>query len=370
MDTEEIRDWLALSCIPGLGPAGCRALVAHCGGPGLALRAGKAALDAVPGVRKEALAALASGPSYRQADEELARAAAAGTSIIVWADPAYPELLRAIHNPPLLLYVKGSTALLNDPGVGVVGARAASDYGMRAAYRLAGQMAGRGLVVISGLALGIDAAAHRGALAAGGATVAVLGSGVDIVYPEHNRKLYEQIAAQGALVSEYPMTTAPEAFRFPARNRIISGLGLGILVVEAARRSGSLITAHMALEQGREVFAVPGRVDSMKSEGTHRLLQEGAKLVHTVEDILEELPGYGGRQGRGSVGAEAAAVVMPELTPEEEIVLAFLDVYPKNIEEVILSTGFSAQRAGELLMLLELKGCVTSMPGKQFQKSG
>jgi len=369
--TEELRAWLALSFIPGLGPAGCRALVAHCGGPGQALRAGQAALAAVPGVRREALAALvaqARGPSWREADEELARVAAAGARILVWADPDYPELLRTIHNPPLMLYVKGRADLLRAPGMAVVGARAASDYGLRAAHRLAGQMTDRGLVIISGLALGIDAAAHRGALAAGGGTVAVLGSGVDVAYPEQNRPLYEQIASQGALVSEYPMGTAPEPFRFPARNRIISGLGLGILVVEAARRSGSLITAQLALEQGREVFAVPGRVDSLKSEGTHRLLQEGAKLVQTVEDILEELPGHGGRPGHGPVVAAAAEAV--DLSPAEELVVAFLDVYPKNIEEIILGTGFSAQRAGELLMLLELKGCITSMPGKQFQKSG
>ncbi len=367
MAGDEIRDWLTLSFVPGLGPAGCRALAAHYGGPGQALRAGQASLAGVPGVRKEALLALASGVSRQKADEELARTEAAGVRIIAWTDSDYPALLRTIHNPPLLLYVKGRAALLTEPGVGVVGARAAADYGRKAPHPLAGQMAGRGLVIISGLALGIDAAAHRGALAAGGGTVAVLGSGVDVAYPEQNRQLYEQIGAHGALVSEYPMSTAPEAFRFPARNRIISGLCQGILVVEAARRSGSLITAQMALEQGREVFAVPGRVDSMKSEGTHRLLQEGAKLVHTVEDILEELPGHGGRPRRGPVVAAVADVV--EMTPDEELVFALLDVYPKNIEEIILATGFSAQRAGELLMLLELKGCVTSMPGKQFQKS-
>jgi DNA processing protein len=369
VDSEELRDWLALSYTPGLGSGGSRALVEHCGGPGAALRAGQRGL-AVPGVRKDVLAALRKGPFYRQADEELQRAAVAGVRILVWADPRYPELLRTIHNPPVLLYIKGRPELLQGPGIGVVGARAASEYGLQAAQCLASRLAERGLVVISGLALGIDSAAHRGALAVAGDTVAVLGCGVDIAYPAHNRRLYDQIAVQGALVSEYPLGTEPEPFRFPARNRIISGLGMGILVVEAARRSGSLITAHLALEQGREVFAVPGRVDSMKSEGAHRLLQEGAKLVHTVDDILEELPLSKFHQAGGGAIRDTAGPEPGDLGSDEVALRTFLDVYPKNIDQVILGTGLSAQRCCEALLLLELKGYVATLPGKRFQKIG
>jgi DNA processing protein len=359
-----LLDWLALASTPGLGPAGMRLLIECFGGPGQVLAASRAEIERVPGLRRPVLAALGQPPAREAAERELARTRQQGIAILTWDHPAYPALLRNIPDPPLLLFAKGNLDGLGQPGLGVVGARAATSYGRQIAESLSFQLARRGLVIISGFALGIDAAAHRGALRAGGRTVAVLGNGLDMIYPEQNRNLFDKIAETGTLVSEYPLGTKPDAFRFPARNRIISGLSLGVLVVEAAKRSGSLITARQALDQGREVFAVPGRVDSWKSEGTHRLLQEGAKLVFRAEDILEELPP--GLTGRPA--AKTGAPPLEPLSPEEEQLLALLDVYQQSIDELIQQTGWSAGKVTELLLLLELKQCIESLPGKQYQR--
>jgi DNA processing protein len=226
---------------------------------------------------------------------------------------------------------------------------------------MATELARNDLVITSGFALGIDTAAHRGALAAGGRTIAVMGCGLDIVYPSQNKKLHEQIASLGAIISETPMGTMPEGFRFPARNRIISGLSLGVVVVEAAHRSGTLITAHQALEQGRDVFAIPGRIDSPKSEGCHRLIQEGAKLVHNAADILEEL-------ALTAAPAAEAQAQAPPLPPEEGKVFSLLEVYPRNIEEIIQAAQLPAHRISEILLNLELLGLVAPLPGKQYQR--
>ncbi|MDH3392718.1 MAG: DNA-processing protein DprA, partial [Desulfobulbaceae bacterium] len=285
-------DWLRLSLTSGLGAAGCRRLVDHFGSPGRVLSAPRAELARISGIRKTTLDGIGSIETGRTAETTLQQALDDGQTLLCWDDPEYPARLRTIHDPPVLLYLKGSPQVVNSAGIAVVGARAASTYGLQMAERFSKDLASRGLTIISGLALGIDSTAHTGALAVKGTTVAVLGCGIDIVYPARNRKLFDKISETGAIVSEYPPGTPPDGFRFPARNRIISGLSLGVLVVEAAKRSGSLITAHLALEQGREVFAMPGRVDSGKSEGSHRLLQEGAKLVHSVTDILEELPTF------------------------------------------------------------------------------
>ncbi|MDT8334860.1 MAG: DNA-processing protein DprA, partial [Desulfurivibrionaceae bacterium] len=283
---EILEEWLTLYLTPGLGSGGCRHLVDHFGSPAAVLQASPQDLQKVPGrIGKKGCAAIGRRETRLAAKKELHRAAAAGIEIICRDSDDFPAWLLNIPDPPLLLYVKGRTAALNSPGIGIVGSRAASSYGLKMAADLARQLARQGLTVISGLALGIDAAAHRGALAADGKTVAVLGCGLDIIYPAQNRELFAAIPAHGAIVSEYPLGTKPDSFRFPARNRIISGLGLGVVVVEAAQRSGSLITAGHALDQGREVFAVPGRADSVKSTGTHRLLQAGAKLVLGINDI-------------------------------------------------------------------------------------
>lgn len=361
--------WLTLHLTQGLGPAACKRLADFFGGPQKALEADRQALLKVPGIKKPAAEALAREPASELAKQEIDKAKNLGVSIITWDDETYPALLRNIHNPPTVLYVKGPVEYLNSPCLAVVGARAATSYGRQVSEDISYQLARRGITIVSGLALGVDAAAHNGALNAGGMTIAVLGCGIDVVYPHQNKKLFEKIVDKGLLISEYPFGTRPESFRFPARNRIISGLALGVLVVEAARRSGSLITAELALEQGREVYAVPGMVHSPKSEGTHRLLQEGAKLVQHVDNIIEELPLRESAAGQESATHDDhTRNADQEISPEEKKLFSFLEVYPKPIDEIIAATGMTASAVNELLLMLELKGMVESLPGKQYQK--
>lgn len=370
MDSGELLDWLTLSFVPGLGPSGGRRLVEHFGSPGRALAASAAELQQVargrPGWAKN-FAAQRRRTEDRAA-AELTACGRAGVAILPLTDPAYPELLKHIPDPPLLLFVKGVAAVLNAPAVAIVGSRASSSYGRRVAAQFGTALAEHGLVVTSGLALGIDSEAHAGALAAaGGRTVAVLGCGLDQIYPRENLQFFRKIPDSGALVSEYPLGTRPESFRFPARNRIISGLSLGVVVVEATRRSGSLITARHALEQGREVFAVPGQVDSIKSAGAHGLLQEGAKLVQSVADILEELPLAAIQTGNEPGGRKETA---PDhaLGSEEATLFGLLEVYPRHVDDLVHLSGLSAQRVSEFLLLLELKGLVESQPGNLFRR--
>lgn len=360
-------EWLRLSLTAGLGAAGCRRLVEHFGSPGRVLAAPRAELAKVAGIRKTTLAGIGANDTTRAAEATLQKVHDNEQTLLCWDDPEYPARLRTIHDPPVLLYLKGSLPVVNSDGIAVVGARAASTYGLQMAERFSKDLAARGLTIISGLALGIDSNAHAGALSVKGKTVAVLGCGLDIVYPARNRKLFEEIAAIGALVSEYPPGTPPDGFRFPARNRIISGLALGVLVVEAAKRSGSLITAQLALEQGREVFAMPGRIDSGKSEGSHRLLQEGAKLVHSVNDIVEELPTF-------SSSSPAKTNQLPpvdqiaDLDQDSQTLMAVLDVYPQTIDNLIVATGLPAGLVGEKLVLLELADLIQVLPGKLYQR--
>jgi DNA processing protein len=369
---KKIQSWLALSLVPGMGPVTCNKLVAHFGSPEKVLAASSPNLTAVASLRKESLAAL-SGEGRQHLEElankEIERAAEKNIVIIPCDDPLYPALLKNIHDPPVVLYVLGAPELLNCRGLGIVGSRAATHYGKDIAQQMAGSLSRQGFTIISGLALGIDTAAHNGALAAEGKTIAVLGCGLDIVYPPSNHNLYKRIASAGAVVSEYPLGTKPDSFRFPARNRIISGLSLGIVVVEAANRSGSLITASHALEQGREVFAVPGRIDSVKSAGTHTLLQQGAKLVHSINDIVEEFPANVFQQSVEEAGMkEDEQVFFENLSQDEAELFGFIGVYPRTFDEIIKESGFTAQRTNEVLLLLELKGIIEPLPGKSYQR--
>jgi DNA processing protein len=367
----QLQSWLALHLIPGLGPVSCLKLAAHFSGPDKVLTASVADLGHVCRLRQETLAALSDAGRHNllvQAEKEIKAAADKNIKILACDDPLYPYLLRNIHDPPPVLYVLGNPAMLNGKGIGMVGSRAATHYGREIARKMANTLASYGYNIISGMALGIDTAAHKGALEAEGGTIAVLGCGLDIIYPPSNRKLYQDIASSGAVVSEYPFGTKPENFRFPARNRIISGLSVGIVVVEAANRSGSLITARHALEQGREVFAVPGRIDSVKSEGTHNLLQQGAKLVHSINDIVEEFSFAAPHENQANA-PDHNSKNAPVLNPEEAVLLACLDVYPQTVDELVRDSGFTPQKINELLLLLELKGLIESLPGKSFQKS-
>ena len=364
--------WLTLSLVPRLGPVTCRRLVASFGSPEAVLEAGIVDLRGACTLHRESLEALGgAGRAHLEAtaQEEFAHAAAREITLIPCDDPRYPTLLQQIHDPPVLLYLRGNVAALNSRCIALVGSRSASHYGISVASMLAKDLAGLGFTVVSGMALGIDGAAHRAVLDAGGRTIGVLGCGLDIVYPPGNNRLFQEIIATGAIVSEYPLGSRPESFRFPARNRIISGLSFGVVVIEAANRSGSLITAGHALEQGREVFAVPGRIDSMKSSGTHTLLKQGAKLVHSVQDIIEEFqPGTLGCEAReGELHADTEKVA--DLDPDEAALFALLDVYPLTIDEIARISGFAPQRTSELLLLLELKGLVESLPGKNYKRS-
>lgn len=364
MDT--ILNWLTLHLTTGLGPAGVRELLSTFETPSQILKASSKELLHVKGIKQNVADSLTKSPPIKLAEQELEKASRLGVDIISFQDERYPALLRQIYNPPIVLYVKGRTDLLTRPSLAVVGSRAATSYGIKIARQLSRDLSGK-LTIVSGLALGIDTAAHNGALEAKGTTIAVLGCSLDITYPRQNTRLARMIEnSNGATISEYPFQTQPDAFRFPARNRIISGMSLGVLVVEAAERSGSLITARQALEEGREVFAIPGRVDSIKSNGTHRLLKEGAKLVHTVDDILEEFQGLWPQEDKSlSVANKANSTV--SYTDTEQKIINVLDAYPKHIDSIISETGLDIKLINESLLLLELKNAIEALPGQQYR---
>ena len=310
-------------------------------------------------------------------DEEQGLAAQAGCAVLTPADAGYPAPLREIYDPPAVIYMKGRWSEADDRiAVAIVGSRHCSHYGERTAGHLAYELALRGVTVVSGMARGIDAAAHWGALKAAGRTLAVLGNGLSSIYPPEHRELAEAIAQHGAVISEYPMRMKPLGHNFPRRNRLISGLSLGVVVVEAAAKSGALITADQALEQGREVFAVPGNIGSLTSEGTHHLLKQGAKLVTSVEDILEELrlkpmERVTGPSGKVSDTSPARKVSDTFVSDEERLVLEHLNAdEPHDIDELVAATGLSASACAATLLGLEVKRFVKQLPGKRFVAQG
>jgi DNA processing protein len=364
----DILDWVSLALVPGLGVTGLRRLVDSFGGPDGVLLASPKERSQVVGIRAEALIGLSDTDEVRtRGENELERLARLGAQAICLEDQSYPFLLRQTNSPPSVLYVLGKIELFASGCVAIVGSRSATSYGRRIASTLARDLAVRGVTVVSGLALGIDAEAHAGALSASGATIAVLGCGLDVIYPQQNRSLYEQIQTAGLLVTEYPLGTNPEGFRFPARNRIISGMSYGVVVVEAARRSGSLITAELALDEGRDVFAVPGQVDSFKSAGAHWLLQQGAKLVISAEDILDELPGL---QGVPQESNEDSRVALRAagLDPAPLALLEKIEPYAMKRDALIAGSGLSPGRVAEFLLLLELEGLVEMLPGDEIRR--
>ena len=365
-----IRDWLALTFIPGLGSATIHRLVTYFGSPTNILSAQKKDLLEVEGIGKK-LAGVMTGSgraseARERADRLIENAARTNCRILCPEDVQYPQVLHAISDQPVILFCQGKIETLKKPAVAIVGSRAATTYGKRVSYQLAYELARNDVCVVSGMAMGIDGEAHAGALVGGGATIGVLGCGVDVKYPHQHADLFQQVAENGLLVSEYSFGTPPEGFRFPERNRIISGISLGTVVVEASLKSGSLITATLALDQGRDVFAVPGRIDSPKSKGTHRLLQEGAKLVSSVDDILEELDVAGlRRHNDAKPHVNAEQVVLPE---KEEQLLSYLDVYPVTIDELVSQSGYDSASVFHLLLELELKGIVRQLPGQQYER--
>ena len=358
---DELLPWFELKSVPGVGNHLFKRLIERFGSPAAALRAPVAELGRVEGISRRTVDAMRSHRAPDAGRVEIEAACRGGFRIVTLSDPAYPRLLREIPDPPPMLYVHGELEGLERP-IAVVGSRHATAYGVDTTHRLCADLAAVGCTVVSGMAVGIDAAAHEGALAGGGRTVAVLGSGLAKVYPPQHRRLFDRIAARGAVVSEFPIDADPEAHHFPVRNRIISGMSLGTVVVEATRNSGSLITARLAAEQNREVFAVPGSVQSFKSTGTHTLIKEGAKLVENVQDILSEL-------GYAAAPPDVRAVrsqTHPPLTAEETDVLGALGPYPLHIDELVRTLSIDAGTLSGILLHLELKGLVTQQPGKFF----
>jgi len=365
---ESVADWISLSLVQGLGNAGYWRLLDYFHSPAEVLRASPEALRRVPGIRAKQIAGLSSGNTLiERGREELAKLEAMGGEALSFEDSDYPASLKQISDPPPVIYISGRKKLLNVCSIAIVGSRAATVYGRRTAHSLAASLARCSVAVVSGLAHGIDAEAHAGTLDAGGETIAVLGCGLDVVYPRENRNLYRRILDSGVLVSEYPLGTQPEGFRFPARNRIIAGISKGVVVVEAAKKSGSLITAHLALDYGREVFAVPGQVDSHKSEGAHWLLQQGAKMVLRAEDILEEFPGsvVPSTAGRSNgMGAGAA-----DLDPDAVSLLNHIEPYAQTRDQLLERSGLSPARMSELLLFLELENLIEVLSGDRVRKT-
>ncbi|MFI5354311.1 MAG: DNA-processing protein DprA [Desulfobaccales bacterium] len=375
--------WLALKSIPGVGPVLFQRLLARFGEPASVFQSRCEDLLAVKGVNRDLARDILGFRNWDRVEAELARLAAAGVEVLLQTDPRFPTRLQQIPYPPPLLFLKGTLLPQDDLALALVGTRAASYYGLKTCRRLAGALAVRGVTVVSGLARGIDTAAHQGALENSGRTLAVLGCGLDVVYPPENQKLYAQIPEQGALISEFPLSTPPEAKNFPIRNRIISGLSLGVVVVEAGLKSGTSITVRYALDQGREVFAVPGPIDSPTSLGPHRLIQDGAKLVQDPEDIFSELPGLKkGQQAlfapvrvRETPAAEggstpatvpASAPAPPcALTPEDPL-LALLGSDPLSLEEIVRTTRLATSAVLSRLTILELEGLIRELPGKRY----
>ncbi len=353
---DEALCWLALEAVPGLGPEGVRRLLDAFGHPCAILAAARGQLAPVVGERlAEALTQPVAAERHRAALDWLAQP---GNHLIPITHPDYPERLKSLPDPPPWLYVKGERALLRRPMLAIVGSRNATPQGRRDAAAFAQALAGAGLVIVSGLALGIDTAAHEGALS-GGTSVAVVGTGLDRVYPARNRDLAHRLAARGTIVSEFPLGTPPRPGQFPRRNRIISGLSLGVLVVEAAVDSGSLITARLAAEQGREVFALPGSIHSPLSKGCHRLIREGAKLVDCVDDILEELA------WQWSAPLPPAA---PAGEPAVDALLELMGPEPVGLDTLVSLTGLTVDTLSAMLLSLELDGRIGTLPGGLYQR--
>lgn len=370
--------YLALNLLPKVGPIRVRRLMEVFGSPERILSATASELRAVPGIGAEMADTIRQWEHHIDLAEELRRVAAHGIELLTIEDSRYPPALREIHDPPHLLFLKGALLDRDRHAIAVVGSRRASHYGRESAKRLSFQLAHAGITIVSGLARGIDTAAHEAALAAGGRTIAVLGSGIGKIYPPENAALAEKIAGSGAILSEFPVLYVPDKQSFPLRNRIVSGLSQGILVVEAPARSGALITASQAMEQGRSVYAVPGPIDRPGSEGCNRLIQDGAKLVIDSRDILEEMDSLFSFDGgpdpvrKGPKSAEPPSqkfyALLETLDPVERAVLSAMGEDETTIDDIIERSKVSASAVSSTLLRLEMKRLIKALPGMYFVK--
>jgi DNA processing protein len=354
---------IALNMIPQMGPVRLRRLLEAFGSAEKILLARTSQLAQVYGISEALAEKITRWQDFADPAAELQKAHDLGARIITAEDDEYPAALREIHDPPIVLYVLGQITERDRNTVAVVGSRRASHYATECAKKLSFQMAYAGLTVISGLARGIDTAAHQGALAAKGRTLAVIGAGLAHLYPPENAELAERIAANGAVISEFPIDTKPDRQTFPIRNRIVTGCSFGVLVVEAGANSGALISANQAAEQGRTLYAVPGRIDQPTCLGSNRLIQQGAKLVITVDDILDDLPLVFREK------PELPAVMSaPDLTPDQQKVLDAIGAEETPLDTVIVTSGLTAAAASSTLLALEMRRLVKQLPGKRFVK--
>jgi DNA processing protein len=369
MTDSDLRDLICLAMVSGVGPHTSRALLERFGTAGKAIDASIAALRDVQGVGPKLAERIASARREHDAQAELDLCRRSGVDVIPRGQPAYPAPLDEIPDPPGLLYVKGAIEPRDALAIAIVGTRRCTPYGMRVADRLAAALARVGMTVVSGLARGIDAAAHRGALKAGGRTIGVMANGLAQIYPPEHEELARQMAERGAVVSEMPMGQGPLSGLFPQRNRIISGLCLGVVVIEAPPRSGALSTAHHAMEQNREVFAVPGPVDSLSSQGCHRLIRDGARLVETVDDILEELGPLVSEVRTSSEETPVRHPVELTLSDQERSLLGHLTDHATAVDELIVRTGLAASQVLATLSVLEMRRLIRRLPGQQFVRA-
>ena len=363
---DNVRPWLRLKNTPGIGNLLGRRLIDHFKSPQRIFQASAEELTQIEGLTGRHAGAILTHRTPAGVDAELELADRKGYQIITLTDKNYPQWLHRIPDPPLFLYVSGQ---LNSSAVNIaiVGSRNATGYGLDTTQRLSSDLASLGMTVVSGMARGIDTAAHQGALAGGGETIAVLGSGLENIYPAENRKLFRRISERGAVISEFPLFTKPEAHNFPVRNRIISGMSMGTVVVEATKKSGSLITARLAVEQNREVFAVPGSIQSFKSAGTHTLIKQGAKLVEHARDIIEEIAPMIPQANTSDTTVRDAACSGPAgLTPDERLIYDALGPYPTHIDDISRSISMQPGKLSSILLKLELDGLVQQSPGKFF----
>ncbi len=377
LTTEEELHWLALTMVPGLGTRKAFQLIEKYRTPEAVFRSSNSELEGF-GLSGSIARSIAGGCSFDDAVDQQQRARELGVAVIPMADPRYPARLKEIYDPPAVLFARGRTELLQSPMLGVVGTRRPSQYGMAVSEKLSGDLALAGVTITSGMARGIDTAAHRSSLAVGGNTVAVFGCGVDLVYPAENRKLAGELAEKGLLVSEFPMGAPAYPQNFPIRNRIISGMSVGVLVVEGAQYSGSAITARLALDQQREVFAVPGSILSKMSWGPNLLIKQGAKLIQDWNDVIEELPEAVrrelARRGRErllpGLDGEGQEAVSPELSKASRDVLERLQVDHATHTDQLLETmeGYSSSEIIATLFELEMSGLIRQLPGRTFVK--
>jgi DNA processing protein len=373
MNYDQLKYWVALKSIPGIGNVLFQLLIDGFGSIENIFSASAHELQKIPGLSKKSASAIVSYKDWDKMKNDLESSSKAGIKIITCHDDLYPAKLLNIYDRPPFLYYKGS---LNkgDINIAIVGSRLASTYGKYTTGKISRELALKGITIVSGLARGIDSAAHRGALAAQGRTIAILGSGLDVIYPPENKNLYADIIQNGAVISEFPLATEPHSGNFPARNRIISGMSYGVVVVEAGEKSGSLITARLAMEQGREVFAVPGSIDSAGSRGTNKLIKQGAKLIENIDDILEEIwPQI--ERAVSSTGADSDYQERPKnkkditneiLTSIEQNIVDSISGKNIHVDDLISVTGLSTGDLMSSLMSLELKGIIAQHPGKFF----